>query len=147
MLGTFEPVIIENVYPELGCGRYPVGSYESVEASGDLLAYAREEDGRRFIIVLNLGAEPTTFDPGATEPEGASCSRPTSTARVKRRRVRSNCAATRVSSSHRTNSRDFPRPTVRTLVLAGLSARSALAGSACQHFSAFRLVLEVLRDR
>jgi alpha-glucosidase len=41
-----------------------VGSYEPVETAGDVLAYAREKDGSRFLIVLNLGHEPTTFDPG-----------------------------------------------------------------------------------
>jgi alpha-glucosidase len=42
-----------------------VGSYEPVEATGDfLLAYARETDGCHFLIVLNFGHEPTTFDPG-----------------------------------------------------------------------------------
>ncbi len=38
-----------------------VGSYEPVEASRDLLVYLRKRDGRRFLIVLNLGHEPTTF--------------------------------------------------------------------------------------
>jgi alpha-glucosidase len=37
-----------------------VGSYAPVEAAGNLLAYAREKDGRRFLIVLNLGSEPQT---------------------------------------------------------------------------------------
>jgi alpha-glucosidase len=39
-----------------------LGSYEPVEAKGDLLAYARESDGRRLHIVLNLGHNPTTFE-------------------------------------------------------------------------------------
>jgi alpha-glucosidase len=47
-----------------------VGSYAPVEATGDLLAYAREEDGRRFIIVLNFGHEPTMFDPGGRGAPG-----------------------------------------------------------------------------
>ena len=47
-----------------------VGSYEPVAATGDLLAYAREKDGRRFLIVLNLGDEPTAFDPGSRGAPG-----------------------------------------------------------------------------
>ena len=31
------------------------GSYSPVEVAGDLLAYEREQSGRRFLIVLNLG--------------------------------------------------------------------------------------------
>ena len=42
-----------------------VGSYEPVGAAGDVLAYAREKDGSRFLIVLNLGHGPTAFDPGS----------------------------------------------------------------------------------
>ena len=44
-----------------------VGSYEPVEVAGDVLAYAREKDGRRFLIVLNLGHDPITF--GSEGPE------------------------------------------------------------------------------
>jgi alpha-glucosidase len=32
-----------------------VGSYAPVEAEGNILAYARERDGRRFLVVLNMG--------------------------------------------------------------------------------------------
>jgi alpha-glucosidase len=39
-----------------------LGSYEPVETTGDLLAYVRERDGRRFLIVLNLKHNPTTFE-------------------------------------------------------------------------------------
>ena len=39
-----------------------LGSYSPVEAEGDLLAYVREKDDRRFLIALNLGPEPTTFE-------------------------------------------------------------------------------------
>jgi alpha-glucosidase len=39
-----------------------LGSYEPVEAKDDLLAYARESDGRRLLIMLNLGHNPTTFE-------------------------------------------------------------------------------------
>ncbi len=35
-------------------------------ASDDLLAYVREGEGRRFLVVLNMGAESRTFD-GASE--------------------------------------------------------------------------------
>src|SRR5918997_879666 len=38
-----------------------IGSYAPVEAEGDVLAYARERDGRRFLVVLNLGSRPRTF--------------------------------------------------------------------------------------
>jgi alpha-glucosidase len=38
-----------------------LGSYEPVEATGDILAYVREIDGRRLLIVLNLGHDPATF--------------------------------------------------------------------------------------
>ena len=41
-----------------------LGSYEPVEAEGDLLAYVREKDGRRFLIALNLGPEPAAFETG-----------------------------------------------------------------------------------
>lgn len=40
------------------------GSYRSVPASGDVLAYLREGDGRSFLIVLNLGADRATLVPG-----------------------------------------------------------------------------------
>ncbi len=40
-----------------------VGSYAPVVTPGDLLAYVRENDGRKFLIVLNLGHEAQTFDP------------------------------------------------------------------------------------
>jgi alpha-glucosidase len=39
-----------------------VGTYTPVEADGDLLAYLREADGRRWLVLLNLGAEPRAFD-------------------------------------------------------------------------------------
>ncbi len=32
-----------------------VGSYRAVPAEGDILAYTREHEGRRFLVVLNLG--------------------------------------------------------------------------------------------
>ncbi|MGH2358046.1 MAG: alpha-amylase family glycosyl hydrolase [Candidatus Limnocylindria bacterium] len=38
-----------------------IGSYESVPASGDLLAYMREHAGRRLLVVLNLGHAQATF--------------------------------------------------------------------------------------
>jgi alpha-glucosidase len=40
-----------------------VGSYKPLEATGDLLAYAREKDGRCFLVVLNLGHGSQTFAP------------------------------------------------------------------------------------
>ena len=38
-----------------------VGSYRALPATGDLLVYLREAAERRFLVVLNLGAEPDTF--------------------------------------------------------------------------------------
>ena len=38
------------------------GSHQPVETKGDLLAYVRESDGRRFLIVLNLGHNPAAFE-------------------------------------------------------------------------------------
>jgi alpha-glucosidase len=38
-----------------------VGSYAPVVADNDMLAYAREKDGRRFLMVLNLGHRSRTF--------------------------------------------------------------------------------------
>jgi alpha-glucosidase len=35
-----------------------------VEADGDILAYTREKDGRRFLMVLNLGHRSRTFASG-----------------------------------------------------------------------------------
>ena len=55
-----------------------LGSYDPVEATGDVLAYARETDGRRLLIVLNLGHDPATFK-GRRSRAGWR-SRPTSTA-------------------------------------------------------------------
>jgi alpha-glucosidase len=41
-----------------------VGSYAPVRADGDILAYTRAEDGRRFLMVLNLGHRSRTFASG-----------------------------------------------------------------------------------
>ena len=38
-----------------------VGSYEPVEDTGNLLAYVRENGGRRLLVVLNLGDRPHDF--------------------------------------------------------------------------------------
>ena len=38
-----------------------VGAYTAVEAHGDVLAYMRTHAGKRFLVVLNLGAQPHTF--------------------------------------------------------------------------------------
>jgi alpha-glucosidase len=38
-----------------------VGPYAAVDSEGDILAYTREKDGRRFLIVLNLGHLSQTF--------------------------------------------------------------------------------------
>jgi alpha-glucosidase len=39
------------------------GAYRTIPASGNLLAYLREGDGRRFLVALNLGAERATLVP------------------------------------------------------------------------------------
>jgi alpha-glucosidase len=38
-----------------------LGSYAPVEAADNLLAYAREKHGRRYLIALNLGSQPQTL--------------------------------------------------------------------------------------
>ncbi len=48
-----------------------VGSYRPLPADGDLLAYFREHEGKRFLVVLNLGHEPQAF----ALPEGAASGR------------------------------------------------------------------------
>jgi len=45
-----------------------VGSYQAVPADGNILSYLRQHDRRRFLVVLNLGAEPAEF----RIPEGLS---------------------------------------------------------------------------
>ncbi|HEX7125453.1 MAG TPA: alpha-amylase family glycosyl hydrolase [Thermodesulfobacteriota bacterium] len=47
-----------------------VGRYEPIDAAGDLLAYVREGEGRRFLVVLNLGPRPATFDLAARHLAG-----------------------------------------------------------------------------
>ena len=37
---------------------FSTGEYEPLAATGDLLAYIRKDDGERFLVALNLGAEP-----------------------------------------------------------------------------------------
>jgi alpha-glucosidase len=39
------------------------GDYQSVPASGSVLAFLREGDGRRFLVALNLGGERSTLVP------------------------------------------------------------------------------------
>ncbi len=39
-----------------------VGTYAPVRAGGDVLAYRRENGAQRFLVALNLGAEPRTLD-------------------------------------------------------------------------------------
>jgi alpha-glucosidase len=45
-----------------------VGTYTPAVADGDLLAYTREAQGKRFLIVLNLGHRPSQFSLQATGP-------------------------------------------------------------------------------
>jgi alpha-glucosidase len=40
-----------------------LGSYRPRSADGDILAYEREHDGRRLLVVLNLGALPRAWKP------------------------------------------------------------------------------------
>jgi alpha-glucosidase len=47
-----------------------VGSYAAVEGAGDILAYTREKDDQRFLVVLNLGDRPQTFDPSVPDLRG-----------------------------------------------------------------------------
>ena len=42
-----------------------VGEWAPVEASGDVLAYLRSHGASRFLVALNLGAEPASLDFGA----------------------------------------------------------------------------------
>jgi alpha-glucosidase len=39
-----------------------IGAYRGIEAQGDLLCYIRETPDRRFLIALNLGGNPDSFD-------------------------------------------------------------------------------------
>jgi alpha-glucosidase len=48
-----------------------VGGYEPVEVGGDLVAYWRQQDGQRYLIVLNFSSQPQTFQP----PEGTRAGR------------------------------------------------------------------------
>jgi alpha-glucosidase len=47
---------------------FSVGTYTPAVADGDLLAYIREAQGKRFLIVLNLGHQPGQFSLQATGP-------------------------------------------------------------------------------
>ncbi|WP_040486313.1 alpha-amylase family glycosyl hydrolase [Lutibaculum baratangense] len=46
------------------------GDYEAVEAEGGLIAYRRVLGGERFLVVLNLEAEPHIFDPAPADRGG-----------------------------------------------------------------------------
>ena len=39
-----------------------IGRYEALPATGDLLAFVRAHGDRRFLVLLNLGPAPCTFD-------------------------------------------------------------------------------------
>ena len=39
------------------------GSYEALEAGSEVLAYARESDGQRLVVVLNFGGTPAPVQP------------------------------------------------------------------------------------
>jgi alpha-glucosidase len=48
-----------------------IGAYAAIPAPGDLLAYRRNfERGRRYLIVLNFGSEPATFQSTAVPASG-----------------------------------------------------------------------------
>ena len=39
-----------------------VGSYSPIDAKGDLLAYLRQDENRRLLVVLNFGHQPQIFE-------------------------------------------------------------------------------------
>ena len=47
-----------------------VGAYTVVEAHGEVLAYMRTHAGKRFLVVLNLGAQPHTFASDQVQLQG-----------------------------------------------------------------------------
>jgi alpha-glucosidase len=47
-----------------------VGAYTAVEAHGELLVYMRTHAGKRFLVVLNLGAQPHTFASDQVQLQG-----------------------------------------------------------------------------
>jgi alpha-glucosidase len=47
-----------------------VGPFSPLRTSGDLLAYARKEGDRRFLVVLNLGPEPVSYAPPVLDLAG-----------------------------------------------------------------------------
>jgi alpha-glucosidase len=47
-----------------------VGAYTAVEAQGEILAYMRTHVGKRFLVVLNLGAQPHTFASDQVQLQG-----------------------------------------------------------------------------
>ncbi|GIV96079.1 MAG: alpha-amylase [Herpetosiphonaceae bacterium] len=47
-----------------------VGSYRPAGVSGDVLAYLREHEGRRFLVALNLSHAPQQFAPGGLRLHG-----------------------------------------------------------------------------
>jgi alpha-glucosidase len=46
------------------------GSYVPIAATGDLLAYRREQDGTALLVILNLGSTPCSLQPGAIAHNG-----------------------------------------------------------------------------
>jgi alpha-glucosidase len=46
------------------------GSYVPIVATGDLLAYRREQDGTALLVILNLGSTPCSLQPGAIAHNG-----------------------------------------------------------------------------
>jgi len=64
---TDDPTSILTLYRRLirlrrAEGALAVGAYEGLPAEGDLLAYIRSHAARRLLVVLNLGAQPQTFE-------------------------------------------------------------------------------------
>ena len=59
------PIALRRAAPALA-----VGSYAPVPAEGDLLAYLRAGNNRRFLVVLNLGDAPRVFTPEGTAVRG-----------------------------------------------------------------------------
>ncbi len=47
-----------------------IGRYHPRGVAGNILAYEREHDGRRLLVVLNLGSHPSTWSPTDAPPVG-----------------------------------------------------------------------------
>src|SRR5579885_3110436 len=80
--------------PALGTGRY-----EPVVTSGELVAYLRTHGGKRFLVALDLGAEPHAVAYREAGPHARTRCPRISIAAGSASPLRSACARTRASSS------------------------------------------------